>query len=123
MITRMSSRFFAAFLFALAGAVPLIASPAAIGGLAGGIRVIVILNRAYDPSPDVATLGGRIVFRQDEHVEVDIPADAVAELRKNPHVRIIQATAGTSLPPRKAGHGNDPEKGLKFTMRSTASPK
>jgi RHS repeat-associated protein len=57
---------------------------------------IVILRQRSDDSPDVAHLGGRIIFRQAEQLVITLPEAAVGELKADSKVLYVQPLAGGS---------------------------
>jgi hypothetical protein len=47
-------------------------------------RYIVVLKQRSGVVPDVASLGGKIEFRQDDQLVVTIPTRALASLKADP---------------------------------------
>ena len=47
------------------------------------------------PSPDVASLGGKIEFRQDDQLVVTIPPGALTALKGDPNVRYVEQVGAT----------------------------
>ena len=60
----------------------------------GSQRCIVILKSRTGPVPDLARLGGTVIFRQEEQVNVTLPPSALPALRSDPLVRYVQIIAG-----------------------------
>ena len=52
-------------------------------------RYIVVLKQRSGAVPDVASLGGKIEFRQDDQLVVTIPPGAIAALKADPKVRYV----------------------------------
>ena len=58
-------------------------------------RYIVVLKQHSSAVPDVASLGGKIEFRQDDQLVVTIPTGALAALKADPKVRYVEQVGGT----------------------------
>ena len=50
-------------------------------------RYIVVLKQRSGAAPDVASLGGKIEFQQDDQLVVTIPPGALAALKDEAHIR------------------------------------
>ncbi|HXA20251.1 MAG TPA: RHS repeat-associated core domain-containing protein [Thermoanaerobaculia bacterium] len=57
-------------------------------------RYIVVLKQRSGAVPDVASLGGKIEFRQDDQLVVTIPPGALATLKADPKIRYVERVGG-----------------------------
>jgi RHS repeat-associated protein len=58
-------------------------------------RYIVVLKQRSGAVPDVAGLGGKIEFRQDDQLVITIPPGSLAALKADPKVRYVQQVGRT----------------------------
>ncbi len=58
-------------------------------------RYIVVLRQRSGAVPDVASLGGKIEFQQDDQLVVTIPPGAIIALEADPKVRYVERVGGT----------------------------
>src|SRR5262245_60661277 len=59
----------------------------------GDGRYVVVLKPGAAKSPDVAAIGGTILYSQFDRIVAMLPDDAVDALRKSPAVRYVQRSA------------------------------